>query len=349
MITDSTPQTPDCPVLVIVPCLNEAAYIDGVIDSIVPQISGTGSKLVIADGGSTDGTIDKIRAAEARYDVVTYFHNEKRIQSAAVNQVAKAFGEPFEYLIRMDAHAEYPSDFISVLTREAQKTSADSVVIPMKTVGTQPTQKAIAVAQNSRIGNGGSAHRLTETSAGKWVDHGHHALMRTKAFLDVGGYDETFSHNEDAELDWRLTRAGHQIWLTAATEMIYFPRKTYRSLARQYFGFGAGRARTILKHRMKPRLRQVLPALLLPLSLPALFACEAWPLAIPFVGWLLLVAVFSFRAAWQQDETKSPLGALKVFGAVCIMHMAWSAGFCRSVIAYIFGHRDADTTQGDTP
>ena len=32
--------------------------------------------------------------------------------------------------------------------------------------------------------------------------------MRIAAFSDVGGYDESFSHNEDAELDHRLNVAG---------------------------------------------------------------------------------------------------------------------------------------------
>ena len=33
--------------------------------------------------------------------------------------------------------------------------------------------------------------------------------MRIAAFRGVGGYDESFSHNEDAELDYRLRQAGY--------------------------------------------------------------------------------------------------------------------------------------------
>jgi NADH:ubiquinone oxidoreductase subunit 5 (subunit L)/multisubunit Na+/H+ antiporter MnhA subunit len=40
--------------------------------------------------------------------------------------------------------------------------------------------------------------------ARQWIDHGHHALFKTTAFLAAGGYDESFSHNEDAEFDARL-------------------------------------------------------------------------------------------------------------------------------------------------
>ena len=67
------------------------------------------------------------------------------------------------------------------------------------------------MAQNSKLGNGGSKHR--EGGKGHWTDHGHHALMRISAFASVGGYDETFSHNEDAEYDERVVSAGGRIYL----------------------------------------------------------------------------------------------------------------------------------------
>ena len=48
--------------------------------------------------------------------------------------------------------------------------------------------------------------------------------MRIAAFRAVGGYDESFSHNEDAELDLRLTREGGRIWLTDKVRIGYHPR-----------------------------------------------------------------------------------------------------------------------------
>ena len=60
--------------------------------------------------------------------------------------------------------------------------------------------------------------------------------MRGSAFLEAGGSDESFTHNEDAELDLRLGKAGHRIWLTGNTFMTYYPRAAFRPLARQYFG-----------------------------------------------------------------------------------------------------------------
>ena len=39
----------------------------------------------------------------------------------------------------------------------------------------------------------------------------------------------------------------------------YYPRATLPALARQYFKYGSGRARSLLKHRTLPSLRPTLP------------------------------------------------------------------------------------------
>ena len=101
----------------------------------------------------------------------------------------------------------------------------------MRTKGTGLFQKATALAQNSRLGNGGSQHR--EGGAGRWTDHGHHALMRLDAFRAVGGYDETFSHNEDAELDYRLAAGGvsHLAHRPDGDDLLYRGRRLRRCSA----------------------------------------------------------------------------------------------------------------------
>src|SRR2546421_453420 len=111
----------------------------------------------------------------------------------------------------------------------AQRTTgADSVVVSMIAKGVTCSQMAAAAAQNSKLGNGGSAHR--RKAQGRFVDHGHHALLDVNAFRLVGGYDESFSHNEDAELDFRLTAAGCRIYLCAGADITYYPRKRLLSL-----------------------------------------------------------------------------------------------------------------------
>ncbi|TIU79436.1 MAG: glycosyltransferase family 2 protein, partial [Mesorhizobium sp.] len=269
--------------LIVIPCLNEAAHIGGLLQRLRPAAARLGARIVVADGGSTDGTQGIVEELAAEDPRVILIANPKRIQSAAINLAVATFGDDADYLIRIDAHGGYPADYCDRLVEEAQATGADSVVVSMLTSGTGAVQKAVAAAQNSRLGTGGSKHR--HMSAGEWVDHGHHALMRIAAFRAVGGYDESFSHNEDAELDHRLRLAGYRIWMSGKTQMVYYPRSTLKSLFFQYLGYGRGRARNVLKHRMMPKLRQMIPLLVFPVVLMALLSPIFVLAAVPFLVW----------------------------------------------------------------
>lgn len=117
----------------------------------------------------------------------------------------------------------------------------------MNTLGDRGFTHGVAAAQNSRLGTGGAAHRMG--LGGRFIDHGHHALIRMDAFRAVGGYDARQSHNEDAEFDHRLTSAGGRIWLSGRTQIGCYARQTPAALFRQYFRFGAGRNKPRCQHR----------------------------------------------------------------------------------------------------
>ena len=69
-----------------------------------------------------------------------------------------------------------------------------------------------------------------------------------------------------------LRAAGYRIWMTDKTFMIYYPRASVSGLFRQYLGYGRGRARNILKHRAMPKIRQMIPLLVLPVVVGASLA-----------------------------------------------------------------------------
>ncbi|WP_062228074.1 glycosyltransferase family 2 protein [Aureimonas frigidaquae] len=313
--------------LIVVPCLNEAAHIGGLVAWLVEAAERLDGHVVVADGGSTDGTLAILAAAAQAAPRLTVFHNARRIQSAGVNAAVARYGADAQWLIRVDAHGDYPEDFLDRILADAEAHAADSVVVGMVTRGEGLRQSAAAMAQNSRLGNGGSAHRAG--AAGHWTDHGHHAAMRIDAFKAVGGYDESFSHNEDAELDHRLRMAGKRIWMTGATAMTYYPRTSLRALGRQYFGYGKGRAMNILKHRMTPRLRQMIPVFVAPALLLILLAPVSLAFLVPALAWALLCLGYGLALGLRAGRPAT--GALAGVSAM-IMHAAWSAGFWRAVL-----------------
>ena len=316
------------PCMVVIPCLNEAEHIEALIDRLNFSADRLGMRIVVVDGGSSDGTQEIVKSIAAANPHVSMLHNARKIQSAAVNLAVKTFGDQFESFIRIDAHGDYPADYCDRLIDEAEATQADSIVVSMATKGFGAFQKATAIAQNSRLGNGGSPHR--HGAKGHWTDHGHHAFMRVSAFRSVGGYDESFSHNEDAELDYRLRAAGHRIWMTDKTFMVYYPRASVPALFRQYLGYGRGRAKNILKHRAMPKIRQMIPLMVFPVVVGTSLAFLNLAALVPASLW---AAVCLGYGAWMAVSQRNPYGPLAGFSAM-VMHLAWSTGFWLQILDF---------------
>jgi succinoglycan biosynthesis protein ExoA len=312
-------------VLAVIPVLNEERHIADCIRSLMAGDERLQAvETVVADGGSTDGTRAIVRALCVEFPNLRLVDNPQRLQSAAVNQLARKAGADRRILVRCDAHALYPPGYITHVADSLLCRGVASVVTPMDAVGEKCFQKANAWAVDTPLGSGGAAHRGGRRST--FVDHGHHAGFDLRIFLETGGYDETFSHNEDAEFDVRLRKAGHRIFLDAEIRVTYRPRASAVTLARQYYNYGRGRARTLMKHGEKLRLRQLVP--------PAtLLACLAALLLSPLSGWLLTVPAAYSGALVAASlviavRNRSPCGLLAGV-ALVIMHTSWSLGLLR--------------------
>lgn len=315
--------------LIVIPCLNEEAHLPALLALLTTEPAAANARIVVADGGSTDGSAEVVRAFGARDPRVVLLANPKRIQSAAVNLAVARYGADAETLIRVDAHARYPSDFLTRLLQAANETGADSVTISMRAASESGAcfQTAAAAAQNSVLGAGGSPHR--KGGERRWVDHGHHALFKLAAFRAAGGYDESFTHNEDAELDARIRARGGKILLAADILIDYFPRTTARALARQYFSYGRGRARTVLKHKEKLKPRQLAPLAIAPaIVLAALTPFSLWA-AAPAAMWLTLCLVLGALLGMRDRSVCAAFAG----APAAIMHAAWSAGFIAEIMA----------------
>lgn len=309
----------------VVPCLNEIRHIKGVLQLLRHTQARLGGTIVVVDGGSHDGTRQFVEREAAVHNTLFLLDNPDTVQSAGVNLAVEHYGNRATHLFRIDAHCAYPEDYCDVLLDEMDRTGAASVVVSMHARGERLLQRVVAATQNAPLGNGGARHRMK--TEGAFVEHGHHALMNIDAFRAVGGYDAEFTHNEDAELDQRLTAAGYKIWLTSATRATYFPRDGCRPLARQYFKYGAGRAQNVLKHHTRPGSRQAKVIAILPIVLVSGLAPLSAAFLLPLLAWCsLCLAMGTSLALRAKDPALLLAGPLAM-----VMHLSWSAGFWTNV------------------
>jgi succinoglycan biosynthesis protein ExoA len=327
-------------VLVVIPCLNEEEHLEKVIDQLLADADRIDLAIIVADGGSTDGSRAIVQEFMARDRRVVLMDNPNRIQSAGVNRAVERYGSEYDYLLRIDAHAQYPNRFCERLLNVQARTRADCVVVSMHTVGESCFQRAAAAAQNSILGNGGASHRNAARDG--WVDHGHHALMAIGAFKTVGGYDDSFSHVEDVELDIRLRAAGFAIFLTGEVEVTYYPRRTITALFRQYRNIGRGRARNFLKHRKDAKVRHLILAGVAPAVSLLLLAPFSFIFALPALSWALLCLGYGLLLGVRASD---PCAAAAGVAAIA-MQAGWSLGFFEGLKAGL--SRTVDRTMDKT-
>jgi succinoglycan biosynthesis protein ExoA len=310
-------------VLVVIPTLNEAAAIAGVVQTLAQDWpAALRVRMVVVDGGSTDATCEVVRRLAATRPWLSLLHNPRRIQSAAVNLAAREAGADADVLVRCDAHADYPVGYVRQLVETLERTGADAVVVPMDSGGQHGLQRAVAWVSDTPLGSGGSAHRGGRRSG--FIDHGHHAAFRMESFRRAGGYDESFTHNEDAELDCRQRALGSRIYLDAEIRIGYHPRATLGGLWRQYFHYGRGRSRTVRRHPQSLRLRQLAVPLHVALCLAAVLAAPWWPVLLLWPGaYVAALLAVSVQLAWRHRA----LCGLWAGVAAGTMHLAWATGF----------------------
>lgn len=309
-------------VALIIPTLNEANHIGPLLSAMSAQSTERVAVIVVADGGSTDGTQAIVSAAAARDSRIRLLINPARLQAAGINRAVATLPPDIEFFIRIDAHARYPDDFVAALLDEQTRSSAQSVVNQLHSVGESCFQRAVAAASNSRFGTGGAIHRIGGVS--RFVDHGHHALFDCATFARLGGYDETFYANEDAEYDTRLRKDGGRVWFTDRAPVGYYPRGNIGALALQYFRYGRGRAMTRAKHGEALRARQLAPTILLSVVLFSLLLSVRFPEALLVVAVYLASVLAAVGLLLFQTRDACVAGAVV---ALPIMHLSWGGGF----------------------
>ena len=121
-------------VSIVIPCRNEAAHIATVLKNVNEQDYPTSSiEVLVADGQSDDNTREIVQNFNDTVRKVILLDNPERIVPYALNKaIALAKGQ---YIIRLDAHTVYASNYVSKIMETFASTGADIVGGPMHAIG----------------------------------------------------------------------------------------------------------------------------------------------------------------------------------------------------------------------
>jgi glycosyltransferase involved in cell wall biosynthesis len=245
---------------VVVPMLNEAGHVGRMVEDLAAQDWGGQLELIVADGGSTDGSVAELRAAAESRDVpLTVLDNPARWVSHGLNACIRAARG--DLIVRLDCHSRYPRDYLRLLAAAAEETGAWNVGGSVVPEGRTAAERAVACAMDSPFGGIG----WTRAAAGGGrveVDTVTFGAFRPQAFDEAGLYDESLVRNQDDELNLRIRRAGGRIVLDPAITVSYTPRGSLRKVFRQYYEYGLWKVPVMRKHGQVLGARSLAPVAL---------------------------------------------------------------------------------------
>lgn len=323
-------------VSIIVPCYNEHSTICLLLEAIYSQTHPRNEmEVIIADGKSTDNTLEQIAAFQAEHCdlAVKVVTNERRTIPAGLNRaIQSARGE---FIIRLDAHSMPRSDYVATCVADLERGDGDIVggVWEIQPGGSGWMAKVIAASAGHPLGVGDARYRYAGNAGA--VDTVPFGAYRRSLVDRVGLYDETLLTNEDYEFNTRVRHTNGTVWLNPAIRSIYFARPTFLELARQYWRYGYWKARMLRRYPNSLRWRQALPPIFV-LGLLILGGLAfVLPLACSLLLTLLALYLLALVAAGAQIAIKNK-DISTIFGvpiAIAIMHMAWGSAFLWSLVS----------------
>lgn len=314
---------PQPPVTIILPVFNEVETIDRTLTSLVGQDYEGALDLIVADGGSTDGTREKLeRWADTTPNVIV-IDNDRRGQSYGLNAAAEASDAPF--LVRSDGHTHYAPDYVRQSVNTVIETGA-AAGGRMNPVGTNPFGRAVAAAMNSRLTMGPA--RFHHANRREVVDTVYLGAFPREDFLDLGGFRAFPSGAaEDADFYHRWNRTGRTVVVDPVIHSEYTPRQDPGALWSQYYRYGLGKSEMLWINGRLPSSRPLAPAILVvgltSTGVAGMITKKWWPFFLALASWLTVVGTVAIRSRESM---------VRVMAAAMIMHTSYGFGVLQGLV-----------------
>ncbi len=301
---------------IICPTYNERDYIDLLAERFCAD-DGIEKEVLITDGGSTDGTRERVGELMKKYPNLKFVDNPKRTSTHAFNVAFKISSGM--YVAFVGAHAEYDINYFKHAIHYLDGNECDAVGGPLHQSGKTMAGKAIALVMNSKMGVGNTEFRTMKKKM--FVDSVAFAVYKREIFEKAGLMDESLPVNQDDEFHYRINKLGFKILMVPEMQATYYVRSSFGKLFRQYFRYGLYKPRVLKKVKGSVRLRHLIPSLFMLYFLTL-------PLSIFWCWWLLpLILYLSFIIVTSFQFKAKLLTKILTVPVYPILHISYGIGF----------------------
>ncbi|RYY02228.1 MAG: glycosyltransferase family 2 protein [Gammaproteobacteria bacterium] len=338
---------------ILIPCRNEINFIEVMINSVLRQdaFKSLRGEIIVIDGSSTDGTNQLLLEMQSKIKSLKLYCNHLGYVSSSLNiGIENAQGK---YLVRMDAHSEYPDNYIStIISYMEQHADVENAGVPWNTVPTGNSKEAVSIAHmlSHKFGVGTAMYKL-ECEEPCDVDTVPFGCFRRTIFEKLGLFDLELIRNQDDEFNGRIINSGGRIVLLPGPKITYFARASYKKLWLTYYQYGLFKPLTVSKLRKPATIRQLIPPFFVLgiLTLLVLMLCRIEiAFFMGFIGTFLYgwIGVLATKDLKKRSYYDSSMGGVFsyfpfVFTAMFLTHVSYGWGYLIGVAKLIAGKRNA--------
>lgn len=305
-------------VTVILPVYNEESHLEECLLSLLGQtFPKEKMEWIVVDGGSTDATpviLEQFRK-KGPFQLLSNPGNPTPSSLNMAIRCAKG-----RYIVRMDAHSVYHSDYIDKCIQCLEQTGAENVGGCFDVRGEGILGKGFAALLSSPFGIGGAAFRSSKESG--YVETVPYGTWRKELFDRIGLFDEELVRSEDNDLNQRIRSSGGKIYLDVSIRIIYYCRNTLNAILRIGLNNGNALFHTLRKNPGAMRLRHYIPFLFL----FSLVIFGLGTLFHPVFGKVFLTELMLYLLLDLYFSLKSPKNALVTLWLYPLFHLTYGLG-----------------------
>lgn len=217
-------------VSVIATVLNEVASIEALLQSLAEQ-TRLPDEIVIVDGGSTDGTLERLQAFAARSPLPMQVLSRPGANISAGRNAAIAAARG-EIIASTDAGVRLERTWLERLIAPFEGPNAPDVVSGFFV----PEPRTLF----ERVLGAITLPALGEVRAEAFYPSSRSVAFRRAAWEAVGGYPEWLDYCEDLVFDFALRDAGFTFAFAPGAVAHFRPRPNLKAFIKQYYRYARG-------------------------------------------------------------------------------------------------------------
>lgn len=219
---------------------NEANALDGLFKDIsLQEYPHEKIEVVFVDSMSTDAThakMEEFKNTDYGFLDVKIVQCQKRNQAYSWNAALR--NVTGDLIIRVDAHARIPSNFVS---RNVYNIRHGENVVgggrPNISSNVSSWKLTLLAAEDSLFGSSIAGYRRPAAEK-EYMDSLFHAAYRRKVIQKVGGFNEDLGRTEDNEFHYRIRQAGFKMCCCPDIISYQHSRNTLKNMIRQKYANG---------------------------------------------------------------------------------------------------------------